>query len=202
MKGSHLYVLLYISLFPPVQDPVSNIVFQPIIVDTSTCFCQHLYNPDSLDPMHLCLHCERWFHESCLLENGHTSIEPAEQCTQEVLDIPAASKSHIPWDLLQLACMPIIRGGPTHGVVGNVKAISRAHEWALAYANTPWSTNCPGPQLDGETLDQWLDSLEGVEGVKELKYPGDECHGNVFTQKTHDEESSLPFKCPSCERPI
>jgi hypothetical protein len=149
--------------------------------------------------MHLCLHCERWFHESCLLENGHTSAKPANQCTQELLlDIPAACD--IPWDLLQLASMPIIRGGPTHGVVGNVKAISQAHEWAQLYAHTPWSTNCPGPQLNGVTLDQWLDSLDGVE-VKELIYPGDECHSNSF-QKTHDEEPSLPFICPSCGRPI
>ncbi|KAF8266874.1 hypothetical protein EI94DRAFT_1732058 [Lactarius quietus] len=175
----------------------------PIVVDTSTCFCQQLYNPDALDPMHLCQRCERWYHESCLAENDHTSYKPADQRMQEFLDIPSSCESRIPWDLLQLACVPIIRGGPTYGVVGNVKVVSEARVWAHLYARTPWSPNGPGPQLDGITLDRWLDSLEGVE-VEELVYPGDEYCGNSFFAKknAHDDEQSPPFECPSCGKPI
>lgn len=153
--------------------------------------------------MHLCSRCERWYHENCLTENGHTSVKPANQRMHEFLDIPAACESRIPWDLLQLACVPIIRGGPTHGVAGNVKAVSEAREWAQLYAHTPWSTNHPGPQLNGITLDRWLDSLEGVE-VEELIYPGDEyCSDRFFTRKNaHDEEQAPPFECPSCGKPV
>jgi hypothetical protein len=177
-------------------------IIPPIVVDTSMCFCHQPYNPDVLDPMHLCPYCKRWYHESCLVENGHTSDKPANQRTQEFLDIPAECKSRIPSDLLQLACVPIIRGGPTHGVVGNVKAVSEAREWAQLYARTPWSTNCPGPQLNGITLDRWLDSLEGVE-VEELIYPGDEgCSDSFFVRKNIRDEEPPPFECPSCGKPV
>jgi hypothetical protein len=152
--------------------------------------------------MHLCLNCERWYHESCLAENGHTSAKPANQCMQDFLDIPAARKSQIPWDLLQLACVPIIRGGPTHGVVGNVKVVSEARKWAELYAHTP-ATNCPGPQLNGITLDRWLDGLEGVE-VEELVYPDDEDWSDSFFAKknAHDKDQPPPFECPSCRNLI
>ncbi len=154
--------------------------------------------------MHLCPRCERWYHESCLAENGHTSDKPADQRTQEFLDMPAAYRARIPFDLLQLARVPIIRGGPTHGVVGNVKAVSEAREWAQLYARTPWAANCPGPgpQLNGITLDRWLDSLEGVE-VEELIYPGDEgCSDSFFVRKNIRDEEPPPFECPSCAKPI
>lgn len=174
----------------------------PIVVNTSTCFCQRLYNPDALDAMHLCPRCERWYHQSCLVENDHTSDKPADQRTEEFLDIPVACKSRIPLDLLQLVCVPIIRGGPTHGVVGNVKIVGEAREWAKLYARTPWSTDCPGPQLNGITLDRWLDSLEGVE-VEELIYPGDEsCNDSFFARKKIRDEEPPPFECPSCGKPI
>jgi hypothetical protein len=152
--------------------------------------------------MHLCLNCERWYHESCLAENGHTSAKPANQCMQDFLDIPAARKSQIPWDLLQLACVPIIRGGPTHGVVGNVKVVSEARKWAELYAHTP-ATNFPGPQLNGITLDRWLDGLEGVE-VEELVYPDDEDWSDSFFAKknAHDKDQPPPFECPSCRNLI
>jgi hypothetical protein len=104
--------------------------------------------------MHLCLRCRRWYHESCLVENDHTSNKPANQCTQEFLDILAEYESRIPFDLLQLACVPIIRGGHTHGVVDNVKAVSEAHEWAQLYVRTPWLANCPVVQLNEITLDR------------------------------------------------
>ncbi|SRR6266404_148012 len=152
--------------------------------------------------MHLCPKCRRWLHESCLAENGHTSDKPADQRTQEFLDTPAVNTAHIPLDLLKLACVPVIRGGPTHGVAGNVKVVSEAREWARLYAQTPWTTNDPIPQMDGITLDRWLDNLEGVE-VEELIYPGDETCSDGFFARKHlrDEEPPL-FECPSCGKPI
>ncbi|KAI9448036.1 hypothetical protein H4582DRAFT_2068593 [Lactarius indigo] len=173
----------------------------PIVVDTTTCFCQRPYNPDAPDPMHLCPRCERWYHESCLAENGHTSDKSADQRAQEFLDMPPTYKARIPFDLLQLARVPIIRGGPTHGIVGNVKAVSEAREWAQLYARTTCVTN-GGPQLNGITLDRWLDGLEGVE-VEELIYPGDEgCNDSFFVRKNVCDEGLLPFECPLCEKSI
>ena len=152
--------------------------------------------------MHLCPHCKRWYHESCLVENGHTSDKLADQRRQEFLNIPAECESHIPFDLLQLACVPIIRGGPTYGVVGNVKTVSEAREWAKLFVRTPWSANCPGPLLSGITLDRWLDGLEGVE-VEELIYPGDEGCSDLFVAKKNiSVEEPPPFECPSCGKLI
>ena len=152
--------------------------------------------------MHLCPHCKRWYHESCLVENGHTSDKQADQRRQEFLNIPAECESHIPFDLLQLACVPIIRGGPTYGVVGNVKTVSEAREWAQLFVRTPWSANCPGPLLSGITLDRWLDGLEGVE-VEELIYPGDEgCSDTFVAKKNICVEEPPPFECPSCGKLI
>lgn len=87
-----------------------------------------------------------------------------------------------------------------HGVVGNIKAVTEAREWAQLYAS--WPTDCPGPQLNGITLDRWLDSLEGVE-VEELIYPGDEgCNNGFFAMKNICDEEPLPFECPSCGKLI
>ncbi|KAH9077180.1 hypothetical protein EDB83DRAFT_2348698 [Lactarius deliciosus] len=178
----------------------------PIIVDTTMCFCQQAYNPDILDPMHFCPRCERWYHEICLTENGHLSDKSPDQWTQDLLEVPMAYKARIPWDLLKIARVPIIRGGPMHGVVGNIKVVSEAREWTQLYARTPWAANCPGPgpQLNGTTLDRWLDGLEGVE-VEELIYPGDEGCGDgdsFFVKKNIRDEDPPPFECPSCGRPI
>lgn len=117
------------------------------------------------------------------------------------LDISAVCKPEIPWDLLQLAGVPIIRGGPTYGVVGNVKVVSEARKWAELYAQTSWSTNSPGPHLNGITLDRWLDSLEGVE-VEDLVYPDEEDRGSFAKKNAHDKEQPPPFECPSCGKLI
>jgi hypothetical protein len=154
--------------------------------------------------MHLCprLGCQRWYHASCLRENGFISNKSPEERTQEFLDIPQARVSRIPPDLLQLACKAIIRGGPNHGVVGNVKATSEAREWAQLYAGMPWPESRPGLLMNGITLDRWLDGLDGVE-VEELIYPDDESTESFFTQKRRqNEEAPLPYVCPSCEKPI
>lgn len=132
-------------------------------------------------------------------------MKPANQCVYDFLDISAARKSHIPRDLLQIAGVPIVRGGTTHGVVGNVKVVSEARKWAELYAQTSWTTNSPGPKLNGITLDRWLDGLEGVE-VEELEYPDpdDEDRRNSFfaNMNAHDKQQPPPFECPSCGKLI
>jgi hypothetical protein len=121
---------------------------------------------------------------------------------QEFLDIPQARVHRIPPELFVLACKPIIRGGSTQDVVGNVKAVCEAREWARLYAGTPWSENCPGLVLNGITFDRWLDSLEGVE-VEELIYPDDEGNGKgFFSPKGDNKAVSLPYTCVSCSKPI
>ena len=40
------------------------------------------------------------------------------------------------------------------------EAISEACKWAQLFACMPQSANCPGPLLNGMTLNQWLDGLE------------------------------------------
>jgi hypothetical protein len=90
-----------------------------------------------------------------------------------------------------------------HGVVGNVKAVCQAREWAHRYAGTPLSESRPGLLLNGITLDRWLDSLEGIE-VEKLIYPDDESDSEGFFSPKRDNEAvpPLPYICPSCEKPI
>jgi len=177
----------------------------PNIDGSITCICGLPYNPDESDSMHFCprFGCERWFHESCLQENGYMSNKSSDERTQEFLDIPRARIGRIPPDLLRLACMPIIRGGAKYGVAGNVKATCEARQWAQLYAGTPWSESRPGLLLNGITLDRWLDGLDGVE-VEELIYPDDESGSESFyAQKRRQyEEAPPPYVCPSCEKLI
>jgi hypothetical protein len=150
--------------------------------------------------MHFCprFGCRQWYHERCLLENGYTSNKSPDERTQELLGIPPAQVGKIPPDLLRLACTPIIRGGHTYGVVGNVKVACEAREWVHVYVDMPWSEGNPAPLLNGITLDRWLDGLEGVE-VEELIYPDDEC---FFARKRVQHEEVSPYLCPSCEKRI
>jgi transposase-like protein len=55
--------------------------------------------------------------------------------------------------------------------------------------------HCPVLQLNSSTLDQWLDSLEGVE-VEELIYPCDE--GCFFVRKKIHNKGLQSFECPCC----
>ena len=155
--------------------------------------------------MHFCprFGCRRWFHESCLHENGHILNKSSDERTREFLDIPQARVSRVPPDLLRLACAPIIKGGPTHGVVGNVKAVCEARQWAQLYSGTPWSESRPGLLMNGITLDRWLDGQEGIE-VEELVYPDDESGSETFFARKHiqNEVASPPYICPSCRKPV
>jgi hypothetical protein len=153
--------------------------------------------------MHFCprLDCRQWYHEKCLEQNGDISKKSSDERIQEFLDIPQALAHRIPAELLLLACKPIIRGS-THGVVGNVKAVCEARQWAQLYAGTPWSESCTNLKLNGITLDQWLDSLEGIE-VEKLVYPDDESDSKgPFSPERDNEAVLLPYTCPSCEKPI
>jgi hypothetical protein len=149
------------------------------------------------------LGCRQWYHEKCLYENGRTSKRsPDDERTPEFLGIPQARIHRIPPELLRLACKPIIRGGPKHGVVGNVKAVCEAREWAQLYAGMPWSESRPGLVLNDITLDRWLDSLDGIE-VERLIYPDDESDSEgFFSPKRDNEEVSFPYICPYCDNPI
>jgi hypothetical protein len=134
--------------------------------------------------------------------NGYISGKSSDERTQEFLDIPQARIGRIPPDLLPLACVPIIKGGPEHGVVGNIKTTCEAREWAQLYAGTPRLENRPGLCINGITLDRWLDGLDGVE-VEDLIYPDDESGSENFAQKKLQKSKVLPpFVCPSCEKPI
>ena len=121
--------------------------------------------------MHFCprVNCRQWYHGNCLNDNGHISEKSLDERAQELLDIPQARIHSVPPKLLRLACEPIIRGH-THGIVGNVKAVCEAREWAQLCAATPLSENRSGLVLNGITLDRWLDSLEGNEVEEELIY--------------------------------
>ena len=66
--------------------------------------------------------------------------------------------------------------------MGNIKSMSEACKWAQLFACMPRSANCPGPLLNGMTLNRWLDGLEGVK-LKELIYPGDEGCSDLFVKK-------------------
>jgi hypothetical protein len=171
---------------------------QPAFDPSITCFCKRHYKPDDEDPMRFCprFDCRHWCHEDCLRGSGFISNKSPDERTQEFLDIPEAQFGRIPPDLLRLACTPIIKGGPTYGVVGNVKVVCEAREWAQLYACTPSSECRPDLLLNGLTLDRWLDGLDGVE-VEELIYPGDESpvlHKNV--------PSEVPYICSRCGKPI
>jgi hypothetical protein len=146
--------------------------------------------------------CRRWYHEGCLRDNGHISQKSPDERIQESLDIPQAHVHRIPPELLRLACKPIIRGGATHGVVGNVKDVCEAREWAQLYASTPSSENRPALVLNSMTLDRWLDSLDGVE-VEKLIYPDDVSDsGGFFLPQRDNDAASLPYTCVSCGKPI
>jgi len=177
----------------------------PAVHENITCICGGPYNPDDLDPMRFCprLSCKMWYHESCLRNNAYISNMSSDEHTRRFLDIPQARISRVPLDLRRLACAPIIRGGSTHGVAGNVKAGCEAREWALLYAGTPRSEGRPGLLLNGITLDRWLDGLDGVE-VEELIYPDDERGSESFfaRKRLHNAEALPLYICPSCEKPV
>jgi hypothetical protein len=122
---------------------------------------------------------------------------------RDFLDIPQARLPRVPPDLLRLASVPIIRGGPRHGVAGNVKTVCEARKWAQLYSGMPFAENRPGLLINGITLDRWLDSLEGVE-VEELIYPDDECRSANFLarKRAQSEEAPPPYICPTCEKPV
>ena len=124
--------------------------------------------------MHFCprLGCRQWYHEDCLKGNGHGNIskKSPDERIQEFLDIPQACVHGIPPELIHLACKPIIRGGPTHGVVGNVKVVCEARQWVQLHASTPLPESRAELKLNGITLDRWLDSLDGIE-VEKLILP-------------------------------
>jgi hypothetical protein len=176
---------------------------QPNLDSSTTCICDKPYYPDGPDPMHFCprFDCRQWYHESCLKENGHISKKSPDERMQEFLDIPQARTNMIPPELLHLACKPIIRGS-THGVVGNVKAVCEAREWAQLYAGMPCPGSPPRLVLNDMTLDQWLDSLDGIE-VEKLVYPDDESDSEGFFSPERKNEAVSPgYICPSCVKPI
>jgi len=189
----------------PISIIPLNVRRQPPVDESITCICGRPYNPDNEDnPMHLCprFGCRRWYHTNCLKKNGYISDKSSGERTQEFLDIPQARIGRIPLDLLQLASVPIIKGGPEHGVVGNIKTTCEAREWVQLYAGTPWSESRPGLLMNGITLDRWLDGLDGVE-VEDLIYPDDESGSESFAQKKLQKSKvPPPFVCPSCEKPI
>jgi hypothetical protein len=178
---------------------------KPNVLENITCICGRPYNPDDSDPMHLCprFGCKRWYHQSCLHENGFISTKSSDDRTKDFLDIPPARVPRVPPDLLRIACTPIVRGGPTHGVVGNVKTVCEAREWAQLYAGMPWAESRSGLLMNDITLDRWLDGLEGVE-VEDLIYPDDESGSANFLarRRIQSEEAPPPFICPACEKPI
>ena len=148
------------------------------------------------------LGCRQWYHEDCLKDNGFISETSPDERIQELLGIPQSRVDRIPPELLHLARKPIIRGGPKHGVVGNVKAVCEAREWVQLYASMPQSEGRPGSVLNGKTLDRWLDGLDGIE-VEKLIYPDDESDSEgFFSPKRDNEAESLRYICPSCEKHI
>jgi hypothetical protein len=157
--------------------------------------------------MHFCPRsgCKEWYHRNCLHENNYMPKNSPNAGTRdsEFMDIPQARVSRVPTDLVRLACTPIIRGGPTHGVVGNVKTVCEARDWAQLYAGMPWSESRPGLLLNGITLDRWIDGLDGIE-VEELIYPDDESGSASFFARirAQDERASAPYQCPCCGKAI
>jgi hypothetical protein len=148
------------------------------------------------------LGCRLWYHVGCLVTNRHwhVSTRRPDASIQDFLDVSQARVDRIPPEILQLACEPIVRGGK-HGVVGNVKAVCEAREWAQLYASTPLSGNHP-LVFNGNTVDQWLDSLDGIE-VEKLIYPDDEsdCTG-LFLPEREDGAVMPCYTCPDCKKPI
>jgi len=202
----------------PLQEPIPSESFytrrtysslfgsvSPNLDSSITCIsgCDRPYNPDGSDPMRFCprLDCRRWYHETCLEDNSDTPKTSPDECIQESLDIPQSRVPRIPAELLHLACKPIIRGSK-HGIVGNVKVVCEAREWAQLYASTPLLESRPGLVLNGVTLDRWLDSLDGIE-VEKLIYPDDESDSEgFFSPKSDDEAVLLLYRCASCGKPI
>jgi hypothetical protein len=198
----------------PLQEPISSECFytrrtynslfgsvMPAFDPSIACRCKRHYNPDEADLMRFCPRdgCRHWCHESCLRENGFVSNKSPDERTQDFLDLPQAQVGRIPPDLLRLACTSIVKGGPTHGVAGNVKVVCEAREWVRLYASTPSSECRPGLLLRDITLDRWLDGLDGVE-VEDLIYPDDESY--FARKKVQTEAESLPYVCSHCEKPI
>ena len=146
-----------ISIITPV-----NMRWQPDLDSSITWICENPYNPDEQEPMHFCprADCRKWYHGNCLKKrrnvilkkNGFISETSPDKRAQESLGTPQAHVHDIPPELLHLACEPIIRG-QAHGVVGNVKAVCKAREWAQLYAVTPLESRS-GLVLNGITLDR------------------------------------------------
>ncbi|KAI0260031.1 hypothetical protein BC834DRAFT_902590 [Gloeopeniophorella convolvens] len=183
-------------------DPLNCIVSPPI---AATCLCSRPYNPDDTDPMHLCPRdgCRRWYHQSCLHERGSTSCGTREQHRHGLLDVLPKRLDRVPPDVLTLACVPIVRGGPTHGIAGNVRTVCEAREWAELFAATAREDTRAALRINGNTLDRWLDSLDDVE-VDELVYPDEEAEAEWKAKHKDklDEESLPAFMCPSCGKSI
>ncbi|KLO18988.1 hypothetical protein SCHPADRAFT_924828 [Schizopora paradoxa] len=108
----------------------------------ASCLCKLPYNPDDDDIMHFCISCQKSYHESCLDKHGSIENEsrnsddlPRDIRFERILGVrypkqltsfSESDYSSLPQDLLRLARSPIVRGGPEHGVAGNVFPIVQA----------------------------------------------------------------------------
>ena len=115
---------------------------QPKAKLKGSCVCGTPYHPDDGDIMHFCIYCKKSYHESCLDERNSTEDEsessdalPREvrferslalKYTKDWSSNSAPDYSNLPSDLLSLARSPIVRGGPEHGVAGNIFPIVQA----------------------------------------------------------------------------
>ncbi|KAF8211590.1 hypothetical protein K438DRAFT_1958679 [Mycena galopus ATCC 62051] len=118
------------------SDKFKLYVLRSSVHSEDLCLCHDPYNvrdKDTLRIMHMCPRpsCRRFYHRSCLLENGHWG--PTTDPLLRLLSSPDTDQSEhlrctgsiavpLPPDLLTLAVQPIVRGAaalPSLGITGN-----------------------------------------------------------------------------------
>lgn len=140
------------------------------------CVCNQPYSP-SIDLMRYCTGCSKWFHQECLTRFSGTP--------EDSFESPEGS----PEELLEIARMPIVRGG-VWGIGGNINIVWAARDFLNKASK------------DETEIDDWENemTLRGLEEWREWQM--------VMSLRRKEsgpiylEEAKKFFHCPACEQNI
>lgn len=140
------------------------------------CVCEQPYSP-SIDIMRYCTSCQKWYHHECATPStGHP-------------EYPFKAPVDAPDELLQIARMPIVRGG-VWGVGGNINIVYNARELLRAACENDTNLDNWEEDLTLNGLEEWREWIKYMEKKKKNGEPIWETEAKVF------------YQCPVCDYSI